>query len=386
MAEVKPVEQFAPTGTEADKLLAYPYEAPTHGYFTDGETVTELADTYDSFVQQADAMLAERNLPLMANRIPVIEYGSNASPYQAKTKMGKFGRPEQQAALQSVPKIEGRIMGADVVWHGKPGQKGSTFAELYKDEKTNKTQAPCQIAFMTEQQLAVMNGSEGMTYNAVLLDVLVGDDKKPMQAIAYVAGQSSVLLKDGKPVKVQRPGAAPIRGAMTAEQAVNYMLEHAGDTIGLATARELVEVAGSKNYYGKLALQKPVAEALKAAGVSQDFSFPKPAEHTIGRADFNSIHSGGEAPTLRLMEDVVADLRPSAAELDHKATDEIKAGEDLAVTIGRVGRANDLAQVLRKRAHDELAVEIEKKYGDKKEGIRVNKVTWQQGKLVTPKS
>ena len=145
MAEIKTVAQFAPRGSEADKLLAYPFEAPAHSYITDGETVTELPDTFDEFSRQTDELLTAQGLPPMAERIAVIEYGSNASPYQAREKMAKFGPDSLQKELQTLPKIVATVQGADIVWHGKPGQKGSTFAGLFKDESTESTEAPCFV-------------------------------------------------------------------------------------------------------------------------------------------------------------------------------------------------------------------------------------------------
>lgn len=195
MTETKTVVQFAPQGDEADKLLAYPFEAPTHSYITDGEVVTELPDSFADFAAQTDRLLAAQGLPLLAERVPVIEYGSNSSPYQAREKMAKFGPDSLQHELQTLPKIIATVQGADIVWHGKPGQKGSTFAELFKDGSTEATEAPCFVTFMDEKQLAVMHTTEGVTYEAVWLDVHVGSDEKPMKALAYVAQHSSACKR-----------------------------------------------------------------------------------------------------------------------------------------------------------------------------------------------
>jgi hypothetical protein len=377
MAQIKHVEQFAPTGTEADKLLAYPFEAPTHSYFTDGEIVTELPDTFDAFVGQSDVMLAKRGLPQMADRIMTIEYGSNVSPYQAQSKMGKYGNAGQQAELQSTPKIIAKVVGADIVWHGKPGQKGSTFAELYKDESTAEVEAPCFVAFMTEKQLAVMHTTEGVTYEAVWLDVLIGSDEKPAKALAYVAQKSTVLLKDGKPVRVQRPGAVKREGAMTAEEAVDYMLANAGGTIGSENARSLIGRAAELNLEGKKELQAPVQASLREQGRSQPFGFPKAPGSAVGRADFNSIKPRGNHDTLRLMEQVVEDLRPTKEARMQKMAELEAKGIALDSDAGRKALAAfDIARTLHKRATEEYAADHNLEFVDK------SQVTVQKGKLV----
>ncbi len=357
MAEIKTVEHFAPVGSEADKLLAYPFEAPTHSYLTDGELVTELPDSFDQFQIAADEQLLAKGLLPLGQRIPVVEYGSNVSPYQAQSKMDKFATTDTQSALQTTPKIIAKVPAAAVVWHGKPGQKGSSFAELLHDESTTNSEATCAVAFMSEEQLATMHTTEGVTYHAVWVDVLAGSDEHPMKALAYVAKNSSVALKDGQPIAVQRPGAAPVSGAMTAEQVVDYMTEAAGESVGASSARELIDRAAQTNLAGKKELQVSVADSLAEQEMNRPFSFAAEAGAAVGRADFNSIRADGRPhDELRLMEEVVAGLRPTPEQLAAKAAEFEAKGSSPELALKKARAAIDIAEHLRKRATEEMGI------------------------------
>lgn len=145
---------------------------------------------------------------------------------------------------------------------------------------------------------------------------------------------------------------------MSAEAAVDFMLASAGKTIGMTNARQLIEAAAQVNLAGKKALQAPVEAELHKQGKSKVFGFPKEPGMAVGRADFNSIKPGGGHDMLRLMEEVIADLRPSEEQLAAKAAEFEVKGVDAETAKQKARAALDIAEFLRKRATEELGIPI----------------------------
>lgn len=322
------VAEYAPIGTSAEQLLQYPFARPDHSYCTDGETVTVMPDTFSAFTVAADELLTQRGVPVLAERTPVVAYGANASPVKLTGKMGgKFTPEELRGELQIVPSIMAEMDETAIVWHGKPGQTGSVFAELYRSPETAGVVSSCFVQFLTNEQIALLHASEGVTYHFAPLSVRVGSDSHQMEALAYVAGMSEVLLdKAGKPILVKPLTKEAGEVTMTAHEAVAYMLENAGEAVETVNPIEYIETA-PKTLAEKKARQAKVRKALGEAGLSAEFSFPGTVRR--GRADFNGSdgHANPAEPySIQLMEDVLSRLSTTT-----------------------------LVSVIRKRAHDELA-------------------------------
>lgn len=350
-----PVESFAPEGSEAERLLQYPFARPEGSFFTNGYEVTTLPSDYDAFCQAADDMLTKHGLPLLSERVPVVAYGANVSPAKFEEKMRKYGSPSVQPELQAVPMLMVDVPNSQVVWHGKPGQAGSVFSELFEGPETQGKTAHAALQFMTTEQVALMHATEGVTYHFTPVDVQTKDGVL-IHAVAYVAGQSSMLLKDGKPVSMKVTPNDTTEG-MTAREAVAYMLEHAGQALGIEAPEELIALNAGKKLIEKKANQSAIETVLREQGLSAEFSHPAQQDWYYGRADFNELNHVGHNPRLlHLAEESLARIRPSKQDID-EATMKI-----MAATAGmseqearRKARAQlDIMQVLRGRHRAEL--------------------------------
>lgn len=361
-----PVESFAPeSGNGAvPVVLQYPYARLSESYITDGIEVTIVpASSHQDFIDTADGYLAERGLPLIGERIPVVGYGSNVSPYQLREKMGKYGRGVAPVA-QVVPCESVNVEDSVVAWHGKPGQNGSTFAELYTGEDTKDRQTKMAVQYFTKEQLAVMHTSEGGTYRFMPMQVTTEDGER-LLAYAYVASNSSVLREDGKVVEVAFEPEGKALGKMTAIQAVAYMLRLAGSAIEIDDPIKLVEANTGASLVVKKQRQGAVAGALGKLGASTRFSYPGADERYIGRAYFGTITcDGGKPPQpLHLLEEHLATMRPSTAEVALRAQQVLTqdtTGKKTPETALRQARREldvvaDPVMGLRKRATDEIA-------------------------------
>lgn len=328
------VIEYAPPSDPADGLLDYPFRQPGHSYLTDGHNVESLPDTYSDFERAADSYLAEHYLPRLSERVPVVAYGANSSPARLQAKMAAYGPAELQPNLQTVPQILATVPDASIVWHGTTGEKGSIFAELYRGADTEGKMAHCFVQFMTAEQVALLHATEGITYHMVDLPVFVGVDSHPLTAKAYVAGHSNILLKDGQPVEVQRPGAESRDSAMTAWQAVSYILSQVVERAGANTtdAHEFVTGLQGKPLEQRKAQQGLIAKALAALGLSRDFGFPGSIDSYYGRAGFDDLF-GGHDGVYQLAETTLQALRPA----------------------GNTGAKDDILAIIRTRATAELA-------------------------------
>jgi hypothetical protein len=321
------VGSYAPLGTETDIHLSYPYARPEGSFLTDGAAIVMLPSDPTEFQVEVNERLKNADLPLLHERQPIVSYGANSNPVRLAEKMSAFSVNGAPPELQVVPNLSARIPDTAVVWHGKPGQRGGTFAELYKGVETTGQEAICHIAFLTPQQLALMHVTEGVTYHLVPIDALGGKGNERLKVLAYVAGNSTVLLKDGQPVKVKRARETPTETSMTAEEAVDYMLASSGDDA--SNARELVAQMASLSLTERKARQQVISGRLGELGLNKDFRYPCAAGSFLGRADLNT------APGVyHLAEQVVESLRPTSPELR-------QTHRDIAVRI-------------RERAHDEL--------------------------------
>jgi hypothetical protein len=351
------VANYAPASDGPEAVLQYPYKRPSESFITDGKEVTLVPATdHNEFVKTVDDYLGYRGLPLLDERVPVVGYGSNVSPYQLHKKMSGYGQGDN-LLTQVVPNEYVVVPDSVVAWHGKPGQNGSTFAELYKGDETRGKATPAVVQYFTVEQLAIMHTSEGETYCFVPLEVTPRDGTK-IRAFAYVAGKSHVLRVGGAPLEVACNGETG-PGRATAEQAVQHMLDVGGGAIDAITALALVQKNAEKGtkLAKKKARQEAVRQALEAAGMSIEFSYPG-SDKYIGRADFGTPQSGGHTPRiLHLAEEHVAGIRPTAAQIAERAA-ELRADDPDMTEATALSKARDKIDAMtgiRKRATTELA-------------------------------
>lgn len=328
MERIRPIEDYKPSSDY--EVLHYPFDRPQYSFITNGDSVEQLPDGLSDFIAASNAILQPLGLPLMDQRIPVVAYGANSNPHRLMQKMSAYGDATTQAERLIVPNALAEIPNAAVVWHGKPGRSGSTFAELYTGDDVAGENTLCHVSFLTPIQLALMHTTEGVTYHLTRIDAHIGPDS--FAAYAYLAGRSHILLWDGLPVRVRRAGEVAPPNAMTAEEAVNYMVGATGQNLG---AKELVDSMRHMDLSDKIERQAAIQTQLARLGISRAFSWPH-GDGYYGRAhlEFNHGH------IVRMAEQVAEPLRPKDKSLRNQSS-------------------VDIAHILRQRAHDELAIRLE---------------------------
>lgn len=347
------VSEYEPRGSAAEIAFQYPFAVPEHSFITDGVEVRQLPDSLANFTAEADALLEVAGVPKLAARVPVIAYGANVNPSRFHDKMASYGQSPGDEQLQVAPMLRVQVPDTEVVWHGKPAQAGSVFAELYRAEDSKGESAECMVQFLTNEQIAMLHATEGVTYHFTPLTVQ-DNEGNPFQAVAYVAGESLVLLKDGKPVRVTRPGQQGSPEQMTAYQAVRYMLDNAGYVLGMRSPEALFASNVGIPLAEKKAKQAAVAVELGELGLSQAFSFEKPGG-SFGRADFNAIHTIGHTPkTLELAEQSLVRLRPSREKVQALTDELIASGVEPKLALSRARRKLDIIEAIRSRATAEI--------------------------------
>jgi len=352
-------ENYALPSDEIERALAYPYDRPDGSFITNGHEITQLAGTYDGFLAAANNYLNERGLPDMSSRIAIVAYGANSNPIRFSEKMSAF-QLGNRYELQVAPHLEAVIPNTVVAWHGKPSQAGSAFAELYKGEETTGQKSTIHAVFLTPLQIALLHATEGVTYHLAPVEVFAGDDRRSLQALAYVAGESKILLKDGKPVLVRRAAEAGNDNAMTAEEVVDFMLAHASTAAKTESARTLVRRQKRRSLDKKKVQQAAISDQLEREGLSKSFSFP--ATEYRARANLNW---GAGAP-LHLMEEVVSPLRPTPEQIKEALHGSVWFKRVLmrilpplrTAELQNVRKRLDIAEAIRKRAHEELAERV----------------------------
>lgn len=317
----KEITQF-----ETADIYDYPGRRNESNLITDGKEVIDVAKNSTKALEEIDAYLREKGLPELKDRIPVIAYGANSNPFKLSTKFNKFpvsGTEVSESEMLTVPIVYGEISGSDVVWHGRPGQTGSYFAELYEGEETVETTVKVGVEFLTTEQLSIMHTTEGETYNVtVLKDVDLGDGNT-VDALAYTAAESSILLDEQqRPISVagiEREGATS--EVMTPYEAVEYTLADAvvQAAIGEKTPEEYATEVAPMKLAEKKARQAAVQEALRVSGKSRSMRHEATDTQNYGRANFVSlprgIHGRTSDHSIELMETSLARIRPTNEEL-----------------------------------------------------------------------
>jgi hypothetical protein len=310
------VEAFTRATNPVESALEYPGLRPEGSFLTDGSQITELPNTYNEFAEATDAYLKAHDLPSLEDRVPVLAYGSNASPARLRDKIAKYGATPE---LLTVPHIVATSPNTLAVWHGKPGQTGSIFAELYNGPEAERASLTAHVAFMTRKQLAIIHASEGATYSAAELPVKMGvsEDDQVRPVLAYVALKSKVLLQDGKPVLVDglQHNNTDLP-SLSAPEAVNYILEHTAVDAAVPTEPQAYVGEGLElTLTARKARQARVAAVLTGLGLAREFGFAeKSPEQLIGRADFTSIPGNQDKYLYHIPEMILP------ADLAHKVS------------------------------------------------------------------
>lgn len=110
---------------------------------------------------QVRSLLADFGLPSMGERYPSLAYGANRNPGTLYIKFLNYEYRSPGEGL-AVPVMKGRLRGADVVAGGLSGQ-GYLYGDLIVESDHSKdTIIEAWVALLDEDQLRVINDSEGI--------------------------------------------------------------------------------------------------------------------------------------------------------------------------------------------------------------------------------
>ena len=310
---------------ERQGIFDYPGTRHDGNFITDGVEVIDIPQDPFRALEAADEYLRSHGLPLIEERIPVIAYGANANPAKMVEKFDSFytdGIALTESALHTVPCMYATLPDTDVVWHGRPGQVGGYFAELYTGSETEGTEVSSLLTFLTEEQLALLHTTEGDTYSiSVIKDVDLGGGLK-IDAVAYVAGEASILINDetDAPISVAgvRRKSHSENAVYTVRDALNYTLADQ-DVAALALAQtpdEYIETGRMLKLSEKKARQTQVQSILEANGKSRKMQHVASTNNNYGRANFVSLPRGfkgaaHESHDIELMEASLQAIRPT---------------------------------------------------------------------------
>ncbi len=234
---------------------SYPGEHPAAAFALVDDRVAELvwtAPDLDAVDVPGNGslaeLLAERGLPSIAERVPVLTYGGNRNPATLELKLRHYHyrSPGRGTVL---PVLPARVQGLDVVAGGLSSQ-GYLFADLYSDETTQDTELDVHVLLLDDDQLRVMHESEGThtgQYDVALFGgvSLVGPTAPAgaISALAYV-GTVPVFVSPllGTPIALS---AVRARGRRLPEFDNVGMLAHALQTCGLLDEVRSVVTAGT---------------------------------------------------------------------------------------------------------------------------------------------
>ncbi|MDP7505520.1 MAG: gamma-glutamylcyclotransferase family protein [Nitrospinota bacterium] len=131
-----------------ERALAYPFSIPSGSYVFDGADAIPL----DDYFSERGISFSE----LISGRTPVLAVGSNASPYQLRTKRDCY------SLFGEIPVIKARLSGFDVVYSARITSYGSVPATL---RPSPGTAVDLFVTFLNGPQLERMDLSEGVGVN-----------------------------------------------------------------------------------------------------------------------------------------------------------------------------------------------------------------------------
>ena len=198
-------------------------------------------------------LLAERGLPALADRVPVLAYGGNRNPATLELKLRHYHYSSPGRGIV-LPVLRARLRGLDVVAGGLSSQ-GYLFADLHGDESTRDVELDVHVLLLDDDQLRVMHESEGTAtgqYDVVVLGgtSLVGPTaaEGALAVLAYVGTAPVVVcvgmlahvlegmdVLDEVDAVVAGTGAAPTDARELAAELMRYLngqwwyRKHTGD-------------------------------------------------------------------------------------------------------------------------------------------------------------
>ena len=193
-----------------------------------------------------DEILAERRLPALRDRYPLLTYGGNRNPETLRLKLQHYGyiSPGEGIVL---PVLPAQIRGFDAVAGGLSSQ-GYLYADMYADDRTANTELFVHVLLLDADQLRVMHDSEGVRsdfYDVVVLDgveFVQASQKFEFSAMAYV-GVDPVLVSHllDSPIAFEAVRAS---GRNLPEFEATEMLAHVLEAIGAVNEVRAVVGAG----------------------------------------------------------------------------------------------------------------------------------------------
>lgn len=214
----QPVEDFPAPRIDP---LCYPGRRPPHafttseGYIWPLKSVEDLEGarfglaTYEGVFDLDDALRSYGVLP-MAERIPVVGFGSNACPGQLAEKFSpaqdKKGDITDAGDHHIVPTLRGKLRDVAAAYSSKLGIRGYVFAELIAAERA---ETEVCVNFLSPRQLARMKRSEGAYEFCNLGEVCIEGLTRSIPAYGF-AGKNEVLLdRTGQPILL---ADVPVKG------------------------------------------------------------------------------------------------------------------------------------------------------------------------------
>lgn len=212
----------------------YPGEHPPRAFVVVDDEVVLLDDDLAVNGVPVDQVLADRGLPSLALRTPVLAYGSNRNPATLALKLRHHGyrTPGRGVVVPVLPAV---VPGIDVVAGGL-SSVGYVFADLYAGAATRDTEVRLHILLLDDDQLRAIHDSERVgvgNYDVALLDgVAVPAVAHPVTVMAYV-GRVPVFRSPalGSPLAL---ATVPASGRTLPESGAVAALAHPVEALGLA--------------------------------------------------------------------------------------------------------------------------------------------------------
>ena len=117
-------------------------------------------------------VLAERGLPALEHRVPVLAYGGNRNPATLELKLRHYNYRSPGLGIV-LPVLQARLCRLDVVAGGLSSQ-GYLYADLHSDESTSDVELDVHVLLLDDDQLRVMHESEGTATGQYDVAVLGG--------------------------------------------------------------------------------------------------------------------------------------------------------------------------------------------------------------------
>lgn len=307
--------------------FTYPGLRPQGSFSLDGQSVSPIWTTAkeelnfyagvdyngNQEVWNIDDLLSHAEVPKMADRYPVITFGSNANPGQLVDKFKTLEGGDRYI----VPTLKATIPGAMAVYVARLGLKGYVFADLVPT-KDPETAMEVYVNFLSKSQFEAMDASEGAYDVCKLSRTDIVSDEGILQIPAYLyvgkqktsdtagAPRGAGILTDleDRPIRLAEIRASDPHNefaVMTQSEVQSFILDVAGKAINqnwktgdhpITDPETLSEVMISRNKDDRLAKFRDDLSAtngaLEAAGQKTI-----PLGRVVGQAVHDALVSVG---------------------------------------------------------------------------------------------